>query len=475
MKRLVFVLILSLPIFATTFNTPQIDGNIGSDWDLDEFLEEERIDGVNYDLYFTWDSLNLYLGIYRGGCFAKSRFIGQNPTDMAVFVAMDVNPGVYDDGGKSGPMGVAVFQNDFFLPDFVYMFNGEGGGFRRYTWTGSTWFSEWDTTGVYYGDCFGPYDDEMTMQWSFFGDPDSFVVYVWVTTGDLLYIIGAFPTANPIGGSGTEFPYFYYFENRAEGVRPFRSVYLKINEIYYDSPGSPDQGCYTELRGYPNMNLFGYKLEGIDGSTGSIYALIGIPDGTLDTTGYYVVAQDNTVPNYDLLDNLVDWENGPDNVLLLNKMNLVLDAVGYGPTDTSTWFFEGEGTPASVVTEGNVLARVPDGVDTDNNQDDFYELTSQTPGAANGPIYVRGDVNIDTAVNVTDAVYLLAHLFPTPNFYCMRSADTNLDGSVNTLDVSYFLSHLFPSPSLPPPNSCGFNQEDLLPCDSYPPCGWEAR
>ncbi len=86
-------------------------------------------------------------------------------------------------------------------------------------------------------------------------------------------------------------------------------------------------------------------------------------------------------------------------------------------------------------------------------------------------LFTRGDANADTAVNVTDAVYILSHLFPFPVFPCVRTADTNLDSSVNTLDVTYFLAHLFPSPSLPPPDSCGINPADTLPCDSFPPCG----
>jgi len=85
--------------------------------------------------------------------------------------------------------------------------------------------------------------------------------------------------------------------------------------------------------------------------------------------------------------------------------------------------------------------------------------------------YVRGDVNADGNVNVTDAVYMLTNLFPVPNFPCMKAADCNLDSTLNILDVSYLLDHLFPQLNLPPPDTCGNNPADVLSCDLYPPCG----
>ena len=109
-------------------------------------------------------------------------------------------------------------------------------------------------------------------------------------------------------------------------------------------------------------------------------------------------------------------------------------------------------------------------------QDDFNTFICNVISwfqAPIGPFYVRGDVNADTAINVTDAVYMLDHLFPTPSFSCLRAADVNLDSTVTTTDVSYFLTYAFPTPNFPPPvDSCGLNPADTLSCSSFPPCGW---
>jgi len=68
---------------------------------------------------------------------------------------------------------------------------------------------------------------------------------------------------------------------------------------------------------------------------------------------------------------------------------------------------------------------------------------------------------------------LLTHMYPTPNFVCMRAADCNYDNSVDISDASFLLMHLFPNPSLPDPNiSCGQDTGSSLSCVSFPPCGW---
>jgi len=92
-----------------------------------------------------------------------------------------------------------------------------------------------------------------------------------------------------------------------------------------------------------------------------------------------------------------------------------------------------------------------------------------------GPQYVRGDANADGAVNVTDAVFSLGHLFP-PQFACQRAADASADDALNVSDVLYLLGHLFPL-TIPAPRFCGdvdsFNVS--LPCDSFPPCGYPLK
>jgi len=194
----------------------------------------------------------------------------------------------------------------------------------------------------------------------------------------------------------------------AEGDRLFFQVTATdpdttdILELSYslEGGGSPPQGCqfeqrqiergtFTELKGTPGMLLLNYRLIGIDGETGEVYSTVTISsagDTLMPGSGYYVIAHDNSVQNYNLINNNVDWQNANgsgDNILLLNASGDTLDALGYGPTDTSGWFFCGEGSPATDVAFNYSLGRYPDGTDTDDNSVDFSPYAVPTPGVGN--------------------------------------------------------------------------------------------
>ncbi len=93
-----------------------------------------------------------------------------------------------------------------------------------------------------------------------------------------------------------------------------------------------------------------------------------------------------------------------------------------------------------------------------------------------GPKFRRGDANADGAINLTDALYVLNHLFrgaEEPG--CMDAADSNDDGTVNLSDPIYLLRHLFQGgPELPAPGfECGPDPEtgaDTLPACVYVGC-----
>ena len=59
----------------------------------------------------------------------------------------------------------------------------------------------------------------------------------------------------------------------------------------------------------------------------------------------------------------------------------LVDSIGYGTVDPSSAFIEG--TPAIAPTSSSSAARVPDGVDTNDNGADFKLLSPPSPGAAN--------------------------------------------------------------------------------------------
>src|SRR5262249_53589205 len=93
-----------------------------------------------------------------------------------------------------------------------------------------------------------------------------------------------------------------------------------------------------------------------------------------------------------------------------------------------------------------------------------------------GPPFVRGDVNADGEVDLSDAVRVLRHLFlgQPPSLECEKSADADGGGKVDLADIVHLLSYLFlsgPPPRAPHP-ACGAEREPTaLTCGSFPRCG----
>lgn len=86
----------------------------------------------------------------------------------------------------------------------------------------------------------------------------------------------------------------------------------------------------------------------------------------------------------------------------------------------------------------------------------------------------RGDGNADGALNLTDAVFLLDHLFRGASGPgCEESADTNADGRLDLSDAVYVLNYLFIGGEEPPApfGACGRGAEPSgLTCLEFPPC-----
>jgi hypothetical protein len=157
------------------------------------------------------------------------------------------------------------------------------------------------------------------------------------------------------------------------------AVGVHLNELYYDASGT-DTSCYIELYKAGGGQLDGFSIVGISGSSGVGYVTIDLDGCSVPSDGFFVVAQDSLVPNFDTVTANANVQNGPDNVEL-RYHGIPVDALGYGVLDG--WHFTGEWLPACDVTSGHALGRYPDGHDTDNNFDDFHDYTLRTPGSPN--------------------------------------------------------------------------------------------
>lgn len=110
----------------------------------------------------------------------------------------------------------------------------------------------------------------------------------------------------------------------------------------------------------------------------------------------------------------------------------------------------------------------------DSQPGDPADVTN--PGVAPPPLtlFIRGDANADSIVELSDAVSIFSFLFlggAEPP--CLKAGDANNDGVLDLSDGVGILGSLFlggPDPLAPYPD-CGVDPtKDSLACDSYPLC-----
>lgn len=149
-----------------------------------------------------------------------------------------------------------------------------------------------------------------------------------------------------------------------------------INEVYYNSPGT-DTGTFCELKGPPGLSLDGYALA-IYNKNGALTGTIFL-SGSIPASGYFVVAQDTSVPFYNQIHSATDLVNTGGS-LILEHDGLTLDALSYG--NPAVVLGEGQSAPSAGGSVAEGLSRIPNGQDTQNNAQDFVRH-ALTPGASN--------------------------------------------------------------------------------------------
>lgn len=86
---------------------------------------------------------------------------------------------------------------------------------------------------------------------------------------------------------------------------------------------------------------------------------------------------------------------------------------------------------------------------------------------------LRGDVNTDGGIDISDPIQTLTHLFDVASLDCEDAADANDDGFVNIGDPIFLLSYLFQMGVAPPPPfaGCGLDGTvDSLGCVAFGAC-----
>jgi hypothetical protein len=176
---------------------------------------------------------------------------------------------------------------------------------------------------------------------------------------------------------------------------------VMINEIDYDQPGG-DTAEFIELynSGTNSVLLDGYTLDLINGTNGSAYNSFDLSGLFISEGGYLVLCSDTqAVANCDIDVSSGSWlQNGGDNgdaVALLLGDTLV-DSVVYDSIGSELGAFA-EGNSFTGADSGSItmsIARLPNGIDTNVNADDFNSACI-TPGSAN----ISGSGNCSVSVS----------------------------------------------------------------------------
>ncbi|MGQ9589773.1 MAG: hypothetical protein ACUVYA_05715, partial [Planctomycetota bacterium] len=100
------------------------------------------------------------------------------------------------------------------------------------------------------------------------------------------------------------------------------------------------------------------------------------------------------------------------------------------------------------------------------------------PAARSESPFVRGDATANGAVDLSDGIAILLHLFAGTDLPpCIEAANANGDGSLDLADPVCLFSHLFLGAPPPPPPypECGFGDPErrAFSCESFEPCAAE--
>ncbi len=95
---------------------------------------------------------------------------------------------------------------------------------------------------------------------------------------------------------------------------------------------------------------------------------------------------------------------------------------------------DADGSDAIFIPGGSTI----EGVTATDRNDAFVPGT--TPGFA---LFRRGDANRDGAIDVSDPIFTLIHLFVGNELACEDAADANDDGELDVSDAIFALNHLF--------------------------------
>ena len=161
---------------------------------------------------------------------------------------------------------------------------------------------------------------------------------------------------------------------------------IKINEILYDPTGTDTGKEWIELynAGTEPVPLEGWQIQKAGSNFGECFTF---PEYII-YPGEYLLIGEYQVPNADLI-GVLAFQNGgtaTDGVRIISVAGDTIDTILYDSPNTNNLPSDAHNPGiffAVDVSSGNTLIRYPNGHDTDNCEEDFFECEYPTPGAPN--------------------------------------------------------------------------------------------
>lgn len=156
-----------------------------------------------------------------------------------------------------------------------------------------------------------------------------------------------------------------------------------INEVFYNSEGNDTGNEWLELynNGDTEIDLSGWLIEKAGKQFIQIYTF---PDFFIRSRSYLVIGE-SEVESAHIFTSLAFGNGGShtDGIRLRDKDGEIIDTILYSEPNTNNLIGDsGDTSVCENVTAGHSLARVKDGVDS-NDSSDWYEAIYTTPGSSN--------------------------------------------------------------------------------------------
>jgi len=169
-------------------------------------------------------------------------------------------------------------------------------------------------------------------------------------------------------------------------ILPLQAQEIKINEILYDPAGGDTGNEWIELynTGTEPVQLKGWHIQKAGTSFEECFTF---PEYII-YPGEYLLIGETLVPNADLIGDLA-FQNGgtaTDGVRIISAEGDTIDTILYDSPNTNNLPDDTHDPGiyfAVDASSGHTLIRYPNGYDTDNCEEDFFECEYPTPGAPN--------------------------------------------------------------------------------------------